>query len=217
MTVSTAVAALAGVKGVKASSQFVPRLAESMEWVPDDDGGDPSTSHPSGSPTDDPDPPESLVGWRVVKIGEMDISDLDDLKRELARAKDEGLARVDVTFQKTAPDFADIWATAAVAERREHEKKLLGAGWQRGASLSPSNSGVFERSRLSRETHSPYETLKGDEASKLRLSHPCAAQLGRRRRVPKGLPTVSTATGVVRPFLTTRLDETDRSRGLDER
>ena len=70
------------ISAVKATSQFLDKLREKLEWDPDD-----APDTVGLYPELDPDVPETLVGWRIIKIGKVSVDHISDLKAEIANLR----------------------------------------------------------------------------------------------------------------------------------
>jgi len=60
--------------------------------------------------------PRSLVGWRVTKVGHLDVDTLAELKAELANLRQFSVPRCEFHFAAEAERFEAVWSAAADAD-----------------------------------------------------------------------------------------------------
>ena len=59
--------------------------------------------------------PETIVGWRVTRVGHLDVATLDELKAELGNLRQYSVPRCGFHFSDVSRNFDGVWSSAAAA------------------------------------------------------------------------------------------------------
>ena len=60
--------------------------------------------------------PETIVGWRMTRVGHLDVATLDELKAELGNLRQYSVPRCGFYFSDVPRDFDGVWSSAAAGD-----------------------------------------------------------------------------------------------------